>query len=134
MSNWIEDLQALITTIAADMALVTAFGSGVLADTAEQTLCSLDAVGGTKKDVKVTIYLDAATTGNIEECWYLTSRAAPDTFVKKFPINAGHNPGAACVLTREFGDVPEGLQLQFRIDSAGDDHLVNYEVELSYLS
>lgn len=119
--------------IAADMTLVTAFGSGALVNTAEATLCSLDAVGGTKKDVKVTVYLDAATVGNITERWYLTSIAAPATFVRKFPENAAHNPGAACVLTREFGDVPEGLQLQFRILSAGDDTGVDYEVELSYL-
>jgi len=119
--------------IAADMTLVTAFGSGTLADTAEQTLCSLDAVGGTKKDVKVAVYLAGATVGNIQERWYLTSVAAPAVFVRKYPENAAHNPGAAAVLTREFGDVPEGLQLQFRIDSAGNDDALEYEVELSYL-
>lgn len=119
--------------IAADLTLVTAFGSGTLADTAEQTLCSLDAIGGTKKDVKVTVYLAGATAANIQERWYLTSVAAPATFVLKHPENAAHNPGAAAVLTREFGDLPEGLQLQFRIDSAGNDDALEYEVELSYL-
>ncbi len=119
--------------IAADMTLVTAFGSGVLADTGERTLCSLDAIGGTKKDVKVTIHLDAATAGNITERWYLTSITAPGVFVLKFPENTAHNPGAACILAREFGDLPEGLQLQFRILSAGADGAVNYEVELTYL-
>lgn len=119
--------------IAKDMTLVPAFGSGTLADTAEQTLCSLDAIGGTKKDVKVTVYLAGATVGNIQERWYMTSVAAPATFVLKHPENAAHNPGAAAVLTREFGDLPEGLQLQFRIDSAGNDDALEYEVELSYL-
>ena len=132
--NSLAEIAELMEYIAADMILTSAFGSGVLADTGEKTLCSLDAIGGTKKDVKITVYLDAATTGNIEECWYLTSIAAPGTFVKKFPILTAHNPGAACVLTREFGDVPEGLQLQFRIDSAGDDDEVNYESELTYLN
>lgn len=121
--------------LAADMTLVTVFGSGSLSGAApgEATLCSLDAIGGTKKDVKVTVYLDAATAGNITERWYLTSIAAPVTFVLKLPENAAHAPGAACVLTREFGDVPEGLQLQFRILSAADDSGVDYEVELTYL-
>jgi len=123
-----------VELITADMALVTAFGSGALAGAgAEATLCSLDAVGGTKKDVKVTVYLDAAVAGNITERWYLTSIAAPAVFVLKLPENAAHAPGAACVLTREFGDLPEGLQLQFRIHSVGNDVGVNYEVALSYL-
>jgi len=121
--------------IAADMALVTAFGSGSLLDSLEQTLCSLDAIGGTKKDVKVTVYLDAdVVAAGIIERWYVTSLAAPATFVLKQPENAQHDPGAACVLTREFGDLPEGLQLQFRILSAGDDTGVHYECEMTYLS
>lgn len=119
---------------ATDMSLITAFGSGVLASGAEQTLCSLDAVGGTKKDVKVTVYLgsDVVAPG-ITERWYLTSVVAPATFVLKQPENAQHDPGAACVLFREFGDLPEGLQLQFRILSAGDDTQVSYESEMTYL-
>ena len=128
-----ENLKQTAELLAADLGLVPAFGSGSLLDSLEQTLCSLDAMGGTKKDVKVTVYLDAATTGNITERWYVTSIAAPTTFVVKHPENAAHNPGAACVLEREFGDLPEGLQLQFRILSAGDDTGVDYEVELTYL-
>ena len=119
--------------IAADMSLVTAFSTGALANIAEATLCALDAISGTKKDVKVTVYLNAATVGNIEECWYVTSIAAPLVFRKKYPVSVPHNPAVACILTREFGDLAEGLELQFRINSAGNDVGVNYECELTYL-
>ncbi len=126
------NIDAILANQAKELALIEAFSSGALANGAEATLAALDAIGGAKKDVKVTVYLDAATAGNIEEAWYLTSVVAPVTFVKKFPINALHNPGAAAVLQREFGDLPGGLQLEFRIDSAGNDLGVNYEVEMTY--
>lgn len=129
-----EIAEQIAELIASDMSLVTAFGTGSLANTGQATLASLDAISGTKKDVKVTAYLDGATVGNIEECWYLTSIAAPTTFVKKFPILTAHNPAAAAVLQREFGDVPEGLQLQYRIDSGvNNDSGVHYESEMTYL-
>ena len=128
------ELAVVDDKVSADMSLVTGYGSGSLANIAEATLCSLDAIGGTKKDVKVVVHIDAATAGNIEERWYVTSLAAPGTFERKYPVNAPHNPGAACVLTREFGDLPEGLQLQFRIDSAGNDIGRTYEVEMTHLN
>jgi len=127
------NLDTIQANQAKELALIESVNVGVLADTAEKILAAVDAIGGTKKDVKVEVYIDAATVGNIEECWYLTSIAAPATFVKRFPINAAHNPGAAAVLQREFGDLPEGLRLEFRIDSAGDDDLVNFESVMSYL-
>jgi len=131
-----QDDRATETAIilAADMTLVTAFATGNLAGAgAEATLFTLDSVAGTKKDVKVVVQIDAATAGNIEERWYVNSLAAPAVFVLKYPTNAAHNPGAVATLTREFGDLPEGLQLQFRIHSVGNDAGRTYEAELTYL-
>ena len=132
-----ESLQAIgdrLVSADKDLVLHQVFTTGDCADTAEATCIALDALAGPYKDVKATIYLDGATAGNITPIWYMTSINAPETFVAALaPAPSAQNPAAASFLgSYEFGDLPEGLQLELRLSSAGDDSGIDYYVELTY--
>ena len=133
-----DSLQAIgdrLTDTGKDVILHQIIVTGNCADTAEATCAAIDALNGPIKDIKATIYVDGATAGNITPKWYVTSVNAPTTFaVALAPAPSAQNPGAAaCIGAYEFGDLAEGLQLELRLDSAGDDSGIDYFAELTYI-
>lgn len=121
--------------LASELVLKQAFYTGDCADTAEATVAALDALAGPMKDIKATIYVDGATAGNITPIWYVTSVHAPLTFTQALaPAPAAQAPAAAaCLGSYEFGDLAEGLQLELRLDSAGNDAGIDYYVEMTHV-
>ncbi len=109
----------------------TVYANGDCAN-GDATMFALDALGGTIRNIKVNVHQDGASAGNISIVWKVTSFTSPLTFTERgIPVVVAVNPGAASNIRGEFGDLPEGLQLQCIFRSAGDDTGDDYYAELT---
>ena len=86
------------------------------------TLFSLDALGGTIREVFVSFYLAADAAATFTPTWHITRPGDLVTFTEvaiaadvDAAINTIATPANARVYTYRFGEVAQGLQLEFRL-------------------
>ncbi|KKN44457.1 hypothetical protein LCGC14_0693040 [marine sediment metagenome] len=129
-----EAISDAIAALNADRPQVhTVYATGDMINIGDATMFALDALAGTVRNVRVKVHVDGASAGNISIVWFATSITTPLTFTERvLPVPVTVNPGGASDLEAEFGDLPEGLQLQCMIRSAGDDSGIDYFGELTY--
>ncbi len=111
--------------------------TGSLANAGSATIAALDALGGAMKDIRIKVWISGDPAGaGITPGWFATRYGALGTFVQQTvpTLGAQHDPGAATVEDYEVGDLPEGLQGELRIASAGDDSGLSFEASVTYLS
>lgn len=119
-----QRLLSIQNTVDQEFTLAQAFNTTTTAKAASVTLFALDALTGAKKDIRVEFWLttDAAATFTPE--FYVTRQGAPVTFVGVALPAATLivTPAAAGRYRYEYGDLPEGAQLEFRVaqDNAGN--------------
>jgi len=110
----LEDTQEKIN---AALTLRQAFNTTTTTKNASITLFALDAVGGPIKDIKIEFYLAADAAATFTPAFYGTRAGDPVTFtVRNIPaIAAIATPGANARYFYEFGDLGEGMQMEFRV-------------------
>jgi len=111
--------------------------TGSLANAGSATIAALDALGGAMKDIKIKIWISGATAGaGITPGWFVTRYGAPVIFVEQTvpSLGAQHTLAAAVVEGyNDVGDLPDGLQGELRIASAGNDSGLTFEATITYL-
>lgn len=130
-----RDISAVDQKIAGGLVLKQATFSGNLSNAGSATVAALDALGGAMKDIRVKVWISGAVAGaGITPGWYVTRYGALTTFVQQTvpSLGAQHAPAAAVVEDYEVGDLPEGLQGELRIASAGNDSALTYEATVTY--
>ena len=124
-------------TVDAALVLTQALNTTQTVKNSSIALFALDALGGPKKDVRVEFWLDTDGAATFTPNWYVTRQGAPVTFVARLipAIATIATPGAAGRYYYEYGDLPEGGQLEFRVaqDNAGAAN-VDIDGVLTYLS
>ena len=122
--------------VAGSLVLKQATFTGNLTNAGTATIAALDALGGAMKDIRIKVWISGAAAGaGITPQWFVTSYGALLTFVQQTVPSLGvqHAPAAAVVEDYEVGDLPDGLQGELRIDSAGDDSALTFEATVTYL-
>ena len=111
--------------------------TGNLANAGSATIIALDALGGAMRGIRVKVFISGAVAGaGITPGWYATRYAALGTFTQQTvpSLGAQHAPAAAVVEDYEVGDLPEGLQGELRIASAGNDSALTFEAVVTHMS
>lgn len=109
--------------------------TGNLSNAGTATIIALDALGGVMKRIEIKVRISGATAGaGITPGWYVTSYGAPVTFVQQTVPSLGTQHALAGTTVEDYavGDLPEGLQGELRIASAGDDSALTFEATVSY--
>ena len=109
--------------------------TGSLANTATATIIALDALGGAIRNIRVKTFISGAAAGaGITPKWFVTRYDALTAFIQQTVPSLGeqHALAAAVVEDYEVCDLPEGLQAELRIDSAGDDSALTFEATITY--
>lgn len=120
---YVTVVEAEVSVVSRDLQLRQAYNTTETAKNDTIILFELDAISGPIKDIKVEFWLAADLAATFTPSWYATREGAPVTFVERVL------PAAATIATPanpnrymyEYGDLPEGAQLQFRVaqDNAG---------------
>lgn len=132
-----NDVIAIQQAVNGQPALVQATFTGNLANAGTATICALDALGGAMRGIRVKVWISGAVAGaGITPGWYVTRYSALGTFTQQTvpSLGAQHAPAAAVVEDYEVGDLPDGLQGELRIASAGDDSGLSFEATVTYLT
>ena len=132
----LRDVQAVDQKVAGELVLKQATFTGNLSNAGSATIIALDALGGTIKDIRLKVWISGATAGlGITPGWYVTRYGALVTFVQQTvpSLGAQHALAAATVEDYEVGDLPDGLQGELRIASAGNDSALTFEATITYL-
>lgn len=131
-----DNILAVDQKVAGSLILKQATFTGNLSNAGSATIAALDALGGAMKDIKIKVWISGATAGlGITPGWFVTSYGAPVTFVQQTvpSLGAQHALAAATVEDYEVSDLPEGLQGELRIASAGNDSGLSFEATVTYL-
>ncbi len=118
------------------ISLKQAFYNGTTIINNSVTLFALDALGGPCKDVCVEFFLDDDAAATFTPTWYVTRLWDPATFViRSIPAVATIvTPGADARYQYTYGDLGEGMQLEFRLAQTNAGDATNaVEAVLSYL-
>lgn len=112
-----RELEAVDDIVSGSLLLKQALVTTTTVKNSSITLFALDALGGAKKDIRVEFWLDADALATFTPNFYVTREGDPVTFVvRSIPAIATiATPAAAGRYYYEFGDLPEGAQLEFRV-------------------
>ena len=130
------NILAVDQKVAGSLILKQATFTGNLANAGSATIAALDALGGAMKDIKIKVWISGATAGaGITPGWFVTRYGALVTFVQQTvpSLGAQHVLAAAVVEDYEVGDLPDELQGELRIASAGNDAALTFEATVTYL-
>lgn len=110
----LRDIEQIVERL---MVLVQAYITTTTIRDASVTLFALDATGGPKKDVQVSFFLVLDAAATFTPAWYVTRIGDPAVFtVRRIPAIATiATPGVNGRYQYDFGDLPEGMQLEFRV-------------------
>lgn len=131
-----RDIGGIDQKVAADLLLRQATFTGNLSNAGSATIAALDALGGAMKDIRIKVWISGATVGlGITPGWFVTRYGALTTFVEQTvpSLGAQHALAAAVVEDYDVRDLPEGLQGELRIASAGNDSALTFEATITYL-
>lgn len=131
----IADILAVDINVSGRLNPIQATFTGNLANAGDATLVALDATGGVMKRIRIKVWYSGATAGlGITPQWYVTRYGALVTFVQQTvpSLGAQHALAAATVEEYEVGDLPEGLQGELRVNSAGNDSALTFEATVTY--
>jgi len=109
--------------------------TGNLSNAGSATICALDALGGAMRNIRAKVFISGAVAGaGITPGWYGTRYGDLVTFTQQTvpSLGAQHAPAAAVVEDYEVEDLPEGLQGELRIASAGNDSALTFEATVTY--
>jgi len=129
-----QDLDYIEGAVAGELVLTQAFASGNTSAGSTIVMFALDALGGTKKDVKVEFYLEQDDAAVFTPEWYVTRPNDLVTFTARDVPDLGTitTSGADKRFFFEFGDLPEGLQVEFRLAQTGGSARA-YDGAMTYL-
>lgn len=120
MPDWLAILKQLLAAdyllSTGDLVLIHASRTTQTAKNDSVTLFAVDALGGSRKDIKFGFYLAADAAATFTVAVYKTRAGDLVTFTQDFSKTwTIATPAAAGWYTYEVGDLEEGLQMEVRI-------------------
>jgi len=129
-----QDLDYIEDIVAGESVLLQSYSSGDTSESGTVVIFALDALGGTKKDIKIEFYLAQDDVAVFTPEWYVTRPNDLITFTAREEPDLGTitTSGAAKEFFFEFGDLAEGLQVEFRLAHTGGSNRA-YDASLTYV-
>lgn len=112
-----RDLGFVDDKVSGMLVLKQAFNTTTTVKDSSVTLFALDALAGAITDIQIEFYLAADAAATFTPNWYATREGDPTSFViRNLPADATiGTPAADGRYKYDYGDLPEGGQLEFRI-------------------
>lgn len=122
-----RDLGIVSDSVLRDLALKQAFNTTTTVKNSSVTLFALDALAGAITDIQIEFFLADDVAATFTPDWYATREGDPLTFTERAisDIPAIATPAAAKRYHYEYGDLPEGGQLEFRIAQDNNGNATN---------